>query len=102
MVAYGVPHFPHKTAPEEFKALYPPEKIQLPLNVPPALQARARQEAQGYYAHCTALDKCIGDLLGTLGGNGAGDQHDRGVQFRPRRGARFAGRRADAEAGGLE
>ena len=70
MVAYGVPHFPHKTAPEELKALYPSEKIQLPLNVPPALQVRARQEAQGYYAHCTALDKCIGDLLGTLGETG--------------------------------
>jgi arylsulfatase A-like enzyme len=66
MVAYGVPHFPHKTAPEEFKAMYPPEKIQLPPNVPPAMQARAGQEAQGYYAHCTALDKCIGELLGTL------------------------------------
>jgi len=70
MVAYGVPHFPHKTAPEEFKAMYPPEKIQLPPNVPPAMQARARQEAQGYYAHCTALDQCIGDLLGTLAETG--------------------------------
>ena len=46
MVAYGVPHFPHKTAPEKFKAMYPPEKIQLPPNVPPALHARARQEAR--------------------------------------------------------
>ena len=70
MVAYGAPHFPHKTAPEAFKALYPPEKIQLPPNVPPALQARARQEAQGYYAHCTALDKCIGELLDTLAQTG--------------------------------
>ena len=70
MVAYGVPHFPHKTAPEEFKGMYPPEKIQLPPNVPPALQARARQEAQGYYAHCTALDKCIGELLDTLAATG--------------------------------
>lgn len=70
MLAYGGPHFPHKTAPEEFKALYPPEKIQLPPNVPPALQSRARQEAQGYYAHCTALDKCISDLLRTLAETG--------------------------------
>jgi len=70
MVAYGVPHFPHKTAPEKFKAMYPPEKIQLPPNVPLALQARARQEAQGYYAHCTALDQCIGDLLETLAATG--------------------------------
>lgn len=70
MVAYGVPHFPHNTAPEEYKAMYPPEKIQLPPNVPPAMRARARQEAQGYYAHCTALDKCVGDLLGTLAETG--------------------------------
>jgi arylsulfatase A-like enzyme len=70
MIAYGVPHFPHATAPEEFKSLYPPEKIQLPPNVPPGLQARAGREVQGYYAHCTALDKCIGDLLGTLAETG--------------------------------
>ncbi|MCU0789340.1 MAG: sulfatase [Verrucomicrobia bacterium] len=66
MTAYGVPHFPHKTAPEKYKAMYPPDKIQLPPNVPPAMETRARQEAQGYYAHCTALDQCIGDLLSTL------------------------------------
>lgn len=70
MISYGVPHFPHKTAPEEFKAMYPLEKIQLPPNVPPGMQARARQEAQGYYAHCTALDKCIGELLDTLAATG--------------------------------
>ena len=38
LVSYGVPHFPHATAPEEYKALYPPEKIKLPPNVPAALQ----------------------------------------------------------------
>ena len=65
-VCYGVPHFPHATAPEEYKALYPPEKIKLPPNVPEEMQAKARQEAQGYYAHCTALDKCVGDVLATL------------------------------------
>lgn len=70
MVAYGVPHFPHATAPPKFKEMYPPEKIILPPNVPPEMQAKARQEAQGYYAHCTALDQCIGDLLGTLADTG--------------------------------
>jgi arylsulfatase A-like enzyme len=30
------------------------------------MRGRARKEAQGYYAHCTALDGCIGDLLETL------------------------------------
>ena len=35
------------------------------------VNARARPEAQGYYAHCTALDKCIGDLLTTLASIGS-------------------------------
>jgi arylsulfatase A-like enzyme len=69
-IAYGVPHFPHGTAPAEFKALYPPDKIKLPPNVPETMEARARQEAQGYYAHCTALDRCVGDLLTTLAETG--------------------------------
>lgn len=66
MVSYGIPHFPHKTALPEYQDLYPPDKIQLPPNVPPELQDKARREAQGYYAHCTALDKCVGDVLATL------------------------------------
>lgn len=72
-VSYGVPHFPHATAPTEYQALYPPEKIQLPPNVPAAMQAEARREAQGYYAHCTALDKCVGAMLQTLDETGIAD-----------------------------
>ena len=70
MVAFGSPHFPHDTAPEEFKAMYPPEKIQVPPNVPAGLHDKVQKEARGYYAHCTALDKCIGELLGTLAETG--------------------------------
>lgn len=66
LLSYGTPHFPHATAPDEYKALYPPEKIKLPPNVPQEMQDKARREAQGYYAHCTALDRCVGDLLQTL------------------------------------
>lgn len=65
-VAYGAPHFPHETAPEEYKAMYPPHKIKLPPNVPANLQDFARKEGQGYYGHCTALDKCVGNLMRTL------------------------------------
>ena len=36
--------------------------------------AAARQELAGYYAHCTALDKCVGDLLATLKDTGL-DEH---------------------------
>jgi arylsulfatase A-like enzyme len=66
VISYGTPHFPHATAPEEYKNLYPPEGIKLLPNVPESLQAAARKESQGYYAHCTALDQCVGDLLATL------------------------------------
>ncbi len=65
-LAFGTPHFPHGTAPPEFLAMYPPDQLQLPPNVPAAFQDAARKEAQGYYAHCTALDQCLGDLLATL------------------------------------
>jgi arylsulfatase A-like enzyme len=33
----------------------------------------AREEAQGYYAHCTALDGCVGDLYRTLEEAGAAE-----------------------------
>lgn len=76
VISYGGPHFPHRTAPEDMKALYPLDSIELQPNVPDELKQNAylddemkidlREEAQGYYAHCTALDKCVGDLLETL------------------------------------
>ena len=70
MLAFGEPHFPYATAPAEYKALYAPEKIRLAPNVPESMQKRARRDAQGYYAHCTALDQCIGELLSTLAETG--------------------------------
>ncbi len=71
MVAYGGPHFPHGTAPKELKAQYPVDSIKLRPNVTQEMQKRARKEAQGYYAHCTALDRCVGDLQKTLKETGA-------------------------------
>ena len=69
-LSYGTPHFPHNTAPEELKKLYPAEDIKLAPNVAPRHIATARQELVGYYAHCTALDQCVGDLLSTIGETG--------------------------------
>lgn len=66
VMAYGGPHFPHHTAPEELKAMYPPDSIKLRPNVPEKWKERAQKEAQGYYAHCTALDRCVADLYKTL------------------------------------
>lgn len=65
-LSYGTPHFPHHTAPEEFKSKYPVDRITLPANVPDAIKSEALLEAQGYYGHCEALDKRIGDLLATI------------------------------------
>jgi len=66
VVSYGSPHFPHRTAPKDLQALYPPDSIKLRPNVPEKNRRRAKREAQGYYAHCTALDRCVGDLQTTL------------------------------------
>ena len=65
-IAFGPPHFPVDQAPPEYKKMYPPQRIKLPPNVPPSQQKRAIAELQGYYAHCTAMDHCIGELLATL------------------------------------
>ena len=65
-VGYGGPHFPHHTAPEELKVLYPPEALELRPNVTEEQEERTRKELQGYYAHCTAIDSCVGDLYRTI------------------------------------
>ena len=81
MLSWGPPHAPYGTAPKEYRALYDPEDIVLRPNVPagdvekdPRLkdlpkrkrQTRIEEDLAGYYAHCTALDTCIGDLLATI------------------------------------
>lgn len=65
-MALAAPHFPHNTAPEEYKALYPKEYLKLNPNVPEEIQEKIKNELVGYYAHCTASDKAIGDLLNKL------------------------------------
>jgi len=66
VLSWGPPHAPYQTAPEKYRAMYDPAKIVLRPNVPEELADTARQELAGYYAHITALDDCVGDLLQTL------------------------------------
>ena len=66
MLSWGPPHAPYDTAPDEYRRLYNPETIELRQNVPDNIAAQAREWLAGYYAHCSALDSCIGDLLRTL------------------------------------
>lgn len=65
-LAWGPPHNPYETAPARYRVMYSPDEIQLRANVPQADQTKARKDLAGYYAHCTALDDCMGDLLKTL------------------------------------
>ncbi|MCY2952343.1 MAG: sulfatase [Planctomycetota bacterium] len=65
-VSWGPPHNPYGTAPEEFRRMYEAGKLVLRQNVPREMEAEARRDLAGYYAHCSALDGCVGELLGTL------------------------------------
>jgi len=65
-ISLATPHFPHHTALEEYKKMYPPENLVLRENVKEEKQPKVREELQGYYAHCTATDKAIGDLINKL------------------------------------
>ena len=65
-LSWGPPHNPFHTAPEHYRAMYQEEEIPLPPNVPEEHAAEARHDLSGYYAHCTALDDCLGELLASL------------------------------------
>jgi arylsulfatase A-like enzyme len=65
-LAWGAPHNPYHIAPPEYRQLYDPARLHLRPNVPAARQKAARTDLAGYYAHCTALDRCVGELWETL------------------------------------
>lgn len=62
-ISIATPHFPHYSAPEKFKEMYPLEDLQLAPNVPEEWEEKTRKELQGYYGHCTASDIAIGSVL---------------------------------------
>lgn len=66
MLSWGPPHAPYNTAPEEYRDLYNAEDIELRPNVLEGLASEARAWLAGYYAHCSALDSCAGNLLRTI------------------------------------
>jgi len=65
-LSWGPPHAPYGTAPEEFRKLYNGDTLELRANVTDESEAQAREWLAGYYAHCSALDACVGHLLATL------------------------------------
>ncbi len=67
VLSWGPPHNPYETAPQEYRDMYDPNDIQLRPNVPALMAEEARKWLAGYYAHCTAIDQSVGDIMGTLG-----------------------------------
>ena len=58
-LSFGTPHDPYDTAPEDLRSLYPPEALTLRKNVPEHRQDIAREQLIGYYAHISAIDRCV-------------------------------------------
>ena len=65
-LSWGPPHDPYFSAPEKYRALYDPTRLKLRLNVPAEMKNEARRILAGYYAHCSALDDAMGELLKAL------------------------------------
>ncbi len=72
-LSWGPPHDPYDTAPEAWRAAVNPDGIVLRPNVPAESAADARRVLAGYYAHCAALDACVGRLAECLDRCGAAD-----------------------------
>jgi len=70
VLAWGPPHDPYFIAPDKYGAMYNPQQLTLRPNVPERISSETRKMLAGYYAHCTALDDCMGQLLKTLAENG--------------------------------
>lgn len=66
VISIATPHYPHGSAPKKYKDMYPPEKLKLNPNISPKFVERSRKELQGYYAHATATDEAIGDVLAKI------------------------------------
>jgi arylsulfatase A-like enzyme len=65
-LSWGPPHDPYQAAPAAYRKRYEASRILTRANVPQTLRDSARKDLAGYYAHCTAIDDCMGKLLRTL------------------------------------
>ncbi|MDF9799487.1 arylsulfatase A-like enzyme [Catalinimonas alkaloidigena] len=65
-LSWGTPHAPYQTAPQKYQDMYDPEQLKLHPNVPPDMEEKVRQDLAGYYAHCTALDDMVDEILQTI------------------------------------
>lgn len=73
VLSWGPPHNPYGTAPEHYRQLYQGDELELRPNVTFPLRMFVSHALAGYYAHCTALDDCLGELLATVESCGIAD-----------------------------
>ena len=66
MLSWGAPHDPYGTAPQKYRAMYSAGQIKVRPNVPEGVANAARGFLANYYAHCTAMDDCMGELIKAL------------------------------------
>ena len=62
VLAWGAPHFPYHNTPDETQKLFDSDDIILRTNVTEEQEEEAKRQSAGYYAHISALDKCMGKL----------------------------------------
>lgn len=72
-VSWGPPHAPYHTAPDKYRKMYADRNLTLRDNVPDNRGKQAQKDYLGYYAHMTALDNCVGQLMKTLEKAGLAD-----------------------------
>ncbi|NNM30824.1 MAG: sulfatase [Akkermansiaceae bacterium] len=65
-LSWGPPHAPYRTGPKKWLDRYDKENLTLRKNVPPGKAKVAQETYAGYYAHCSALDECVGWLMDAL------------------------------------
>jgi arylsulfatase A-like enzyme len=73
LLSWGPPHEPYETAPAKYRDMYSPGQIEVRPNVPDELRGKAREDIAGYYAHISALDDCMKELLAAVKESGAED-----------------------------
>ncbi len=73
VLSWGPPHNPYETAPKRFRDMYAAAAITLRPNVPAEMADAAREWLAGYYAHCSAIDHSVGELVRTLDDCGLAD-----------------------------
>ncbi|MCY3781442.1 MAG: sulfatase [Chloroflexi bacterium] len=66
VLSWGPPHNPYETAPQQYRDMYDERDIELRPNVTAEMADDAREWLAGYYAHCSAIDKSVGDIMATL------------------------------------